>query len=54
MGQLGSGEYAVVVGERFTVKVSGNASSLDDLKEALGEVDLAGLEALKDEGVAQD
>ena len=50
----GSGEYAVVVGERFTVKVSGHASRLDDLKEALGEVDLAGLEALKNEGVAQD
>ncbi len=50
----GSGEYAVVVGERFTVKVSGNARQFDDLKEALNEVNLAGLEALKDEGVAQD
>jgi len=50
----GSGEYAVVVGDRFTVKVSGRASRFEDLKKALAEVDLAGLEALKNEGVAQN
>ncbi|HTK96788.1 MAG TPA: Yip1 family protein [Pseudomonadales bacterium] len=50
----GSGEYSVVVGNRFTVKVSGNAHQLADLKAALDEIDLAGLEALKDEGVAQE
>lgn len=50
----GSGEYTVVVGSRFTVKVSGKAAQLADLKSAANEVDLSGLEALKDEGVAQE
>ncbi|HEY6598365.1 MAG TPA: Yip1 family protein [Pseudomonadales bacterium] len=47
----GSGEYSVVVGDRFTVKVSGDAEEFDQLKAALNEVNLAGLEALKDSGV---
>lgn len=47
----GSGEYSVVVGQRFTVKASGKASSIDDLKRAVASVDLARLEALRDEGV---
>jgi hypothetical protein len=46
-----SGEYGVVVGERFSVKVSGNAPSIDDLRAAVASVNLAGLEALKNEGV---
>lgn len=50
----GSGEYSVVVGSRFTVKVSGRAAQIADLKSAVNEVDLDGLEALKDEGVAQE
>jgi Yip1 domain len=50
----GSGEYAVVVGDRFTVKVSGTAGQFEDLKAALNEINLAGLEALKDEGVKQE
>ncbi len=50
----GSGEYAVVVADRFTVKVSGNAAQIGDLKEALNEIDLAGLEELKNEGVTQE
>ncbi|HMN47199.1 MAG TPA: Yip1 family protein [Povalibacter sp.] len=45
------GEYAVVLGERFTVKVSGQAASIDELKSAIAEVDLGGLEALSNEGV---
>ena len=45
------GEYAVVLGDRFTVKVSGAADNLDELKSALTEVDLRSLEALKNEGV---
>ena len=45
------GEYSVVVGQRFSVKVSGTAGKSDDLKSALGGVDLAGLGALKNEGV---
>ena len=45
------GEYGVVVGDRFTIKVSGNADSMDQLKAAVGSINLAGLEALKDLGV---
>lgn len=46
-----AGEYAVVLGDRFTVALKGPAASIDSLKAALGTVDLDGLEALKDEGV---
>jgi len=46
-----SGEYGVVVGDRFSVKVSGNAASIDELKAATGSIDLSGLAALKSEGV---
>jgi hypothetical protein len=49
--QSNSGEYSVIVGDRFSVKVSGNASSIDDLKSAAAGVDASGLEALKMEGV---
>jgi Yip1 domain len=45
-----SGEYVIVLGDRFTVKVDGQADSVDELKAALGEIDLRALEALKDEG----
>lgn len=45
------GEYAVVVGERFSVKASGNADSIDQLKAAVSGIDLAGLEALKERGI---
>jgi len=48
------GEYAVVVGERFTVKLEGQAESIDDLKAALADLDLDALEAMKGEGVAQN
>jgi hypothetical protein len=46
-----TGEYSVVLADRFTVKVQGQAGELDDLKDALEDVDLRGLEALKNEGV---
>ena len=45
------GEYTVVLGDRFTVQVNGDAASIDDLKAALTDVDLSALEALKNEGV---
>ena len=45
------GEYGIVLGDRFAVKVSGNADSIDQLKAAVASVNLAGLEALKDFGV---
>jgi len=47
----GHGEYMEVVGDRFTVKVSGDAASIDVLKAALHELNLDQLAALKDEGV---
>lgn len=46
-----SGEYGVVLGDRFLVKVAGNAASVDDLRAAVAGLDLAGLEALRNEGV---
>ena len=48
------GEYAVVLGERFTVKIEGQADSIDDLKAALSDIDLGALEAMKGEGVAKN
>lgn len=50
----GSGEYGVVLGDRFLVKLAGKAGSVDDLKAAVAGLDLAGLEALRNEGVKQD
>ncbi len=45
------GEYTVVVGERFSVKVSGHARDIEELKDAAHSIDLSGLEKLKAEGV---
>ena len=45
------GEYGVVVGDRFSVSVSGNAANIDELKAAVANINLAGLAALKSEGV---
>lgn len=48
----GSGEYTVIVGDRFVVAVHGSGvASIDALKAAVGSVNLAGLEALKAQGV---
>jgi len=42
----GSGEYSVIVGNRFSVEISGQAASMDELKAALATgVNVAGLEA---------
>lgn len=49
-----SGEYSVVLGQRFTVKANGRAGSIDDLKQAVASVDLGKLEALKDQGVGRN
>jgi len=49
--QSHSGEYAIVLGDRFTVKVTGNAGSIEELKAAVATVNLTALEALKDQGV---
>jgi len=40
------GEFSIVVGSRFTVKVTGEATSMDALKGAAAGVDLAALERL--------
>ena len=47
------GEYSIVLGDRFTVKVNGNVDSVDQLKGAVGSLNLAGLEALKNQGVTK-
>ncbi|TBR36319.1 MULTISPECIES: Yip1 family protein [Dyella] len=49
--QSNDGTFSVVVGKRFTVKASGQVDSVDQLKEAVGTVDLSKLESLKDAGV---
>lgn len=46
-----TGEYTVVVGERFTVKVEGGAGSIRELRSAAEELDLDGLAKLRTEGV---
>ena len=52
--QSKSGEYSVMVGQRFTVKANGNVDSIDQLKKAVGSVDLRKLESMKDSGVKSD
>jgi hypothetical protein len=45
------GEFGAIVADRFSVQVSGNAASIDELKTAVASLDLSGLAALKNEGV---
>jgi Yip1 domain len=52
--QSQSGEYGVVIAERFSVVVSGNAASIDDLKRAASSVNASGLAALRNDGVASN
>lgn len=49
------GEFGMVLGERFTVKLRGNGEGLDMniLKSALSALNLGGLEAMKNQGVKQ-
>ena len=49
--QSHNGEYGVIIGDRFSVTVSGKAASIDDLKGAVASINLSGLAALKNEGV---
>jgi hypothetical protein len=46
-----TGEYSVVVGDRFTVKLQGGAGSVDELRDAVHALDLDGLADLRTEGV---
>lgn len=45
------GQYTVVVGDRFTVKVEGGADSVAELRKAAEQLDLDGLADLRTEGV---
>jgi hypothetical protein len=47
-----SGEYSTFIADRFSVKVSGQASDISDLKRAAANVNSSGLAALKNSGVA--
>jgi hypothetical protein len=49
--QSKSGEYSLIIAQRFSVKANGNADSIDQLKQAVGSVDLGKLESMKDSGV---
>jgi len=49
--QTKSGEFSVVVANRFSVKASGNAQDVDQLKQVVNDVDLDKLGSLKDSGV---
>jgi hypothetical protein len=48
-----TGEYTTTVADRFSVKVSGKATDIDALKNVAQSIDLAGLEALKNEGISK-
>jgi hypothetical protein len=50
--QTKSGEFSVVVANRFTVKASGNAQDIDQLKEVVNDMDLDKLASLKNEGIS--
>jgi hypothetical protein len=50
-GSSKQGEYGTVIGDRFSVKLSGSANSIDDLKSMVAALNLSGLEALKNAGV---
>lgn len=49
-----SGEFSIIVAQRFTVQASGHTDSIDQLKQAVSSVDLSKLEALKDQGVTKN
>lgn len=45
------GEYNVVIGDRFTVALAGDSDDIDTIKRAVNSLDLAALEALRNQGV---
>ena len=47
-----NGEYSTFIADRFSVKVSGQASDISDLKRAASSLNTSGLAALKNSGVA--
>jgi hypothetical protein len=44
------GELSVIVAKRFTVDVTGDAVSMEDLEHSLGQVDLGALAGMQDAG----
>jgi hypothetical protein len=46
-----SGEYTVIVGNRFMVEINGNGVDMPTMKKAIDQINLAKLESLKDVGV---
>ena len=48
-----SGEYTVVVGNRFLVEVDGHGVDMPTMKKAMEQINLAKLESMKDVGVAK-
>jgi len=49
-----SGEYTIVIADRFTVSAKGSGDSIDDLKSAVHDIDLGALEGMKGEGVKKN
>jgi Yip1 domain len=49
----GTNEFAIVLGDRFVVTAKGRGVDLDALKAAVGSLDLAKIEAMKNVGVKQ-
>ena len=45
------GEIEVLVGNRFIVEAKGNSVKMDDLKAALGKIDIGKLDGMKTQGV---
>jgi len=52
--QSKEGELGMILGERFSVKLSGKAGSVDEFKATVASLNLAGLEALKNHGIKKD
>ncbi len=51
----GTGEYGLIVGERFALEISGEAANIDELKAALGAgVDIAHLETVASQAKSQN
>ena len=46
-----SGEYTVIVGNRFMVEINGHGVDMPTMKKAIDQLDLAKLESMKDVGV---
>lgn len=51
--RTGTGEYSIIIANRFSVKISGKAADIDTLRKVANSMNLAGLAALKDEGVTK-